>query len=340
MHRLLIALSLTACTATVRTAGPPPSEPAPPPPPPPAAPAPAPAPPPGPVATVPSPPSKHPAYLRALADLRHARAFLVRPAGVVAKWDESQAIKEIDLTIREIKQASIDDGKDLDDHPPVDQPTWGGRLERALELLRNAQADVNEAEDNPATRQLKTQALKHIETTEAFVQQGIADAKTIKEPVGAKPGAHPAYEAALGSLRQARALLERPAGAVDVKWDEHVAIRDIDTALGEIRKAHVDDGRPMTEHAPIDSKLVYRDRLREAVKQLQEAARDIEEREDNSWAKPDRHRAVEAIRRAEKATHEAMSDRKDDKADKADKKAEKREEKGEKKAEKKAAKGH
>ncbi|MBV8761694.1 MAG: hypothetical protein JO257_30650, partial [Deltaproteobacteria bacterium] len=143
----------------------------------------------------------------------------------------------------------------------------------------------------------------------------------------AAPPAHPAYMAAIQNLRNARAMLERPTGAADVKWDEHVAIRDIDDALHDIREARVDDGRPVTEHAPIESKLVYRDRLKQAEKELHEAARDLEEREDNFWAKKDRKHAIEAIRRAEKATREAMSDRKEDREEKREEKREERAEK-------------
>ena len=43
-------------------------------------------------------------------------------------------------------------------------------------------------------------------------------------------------------------------------------------------------GHPVTEHAPIENKLVYRDRLREALKLLGDAEKDLQEREDNSWA--------------------------------------------------------
>ena len=33
---------------------------------------------------------------------------------------EQRAIQEIDQAIQDIKRASIDDGKNLNDHPPVD----------------------------------------------------------------------------------------------------------------------------------------------------------------------------------------------------------------------------
>src|ERR1700677_4720348 len=64
----------------------------------------------------------HPAYLHALADLRDSRAHLERAgaASQTTAWDENVAIHEIDAAIGEIRQASIDDGKPLNDHPPVD----------------------------------------------------------------------------------------------------------------------------------------------------------------------------------------------------------------------------
>src|SRR5450432_3062803 len=78
-------------------------------------------------------PGKHPAYLHALEDLRAARANLERPASVQVKWDEKAAIHEIDEAIREIKEAAIDDGKNLADHPVIDvKLEWKGRLHGAL----------------------------------------------------------------------------------------------------------------------------------------------------------------------------------------------------------------
>ena len=110
-------------------------------------------------------PGHHPAYLHALADLRHARAHLERQGGDLEfRWDEQAAIREIDLAIREIREASIDDGKNLADHPPVDfKSDYFGRVHRSLELLRKARADCAEEEDNGFVRGLRNRALKHIE---------------------------------------------------------------------------------------------------------------------------------------------------------------------------------
>src|SRR6202795_4657240 len=91
------------------------------------------------ISAKPQPPKEHPAYLHALTDLRHARAHLQRPDGGELREQERKAIHEIDEAINEIKKAAMDDGRDLNDHPPVDaHMAWGGRLHRALELLDKA----------------------------------------------------------------------------------------------------------------------------------------------------------------------------------------------------------
>jgi hypothetical protein len=324
--RLLSMILLVGCTATVTTA-PPPAQPMPPPPPPaqPAPPPPvavAPAPPPPPPA--PMPPSKHPAYLHALSDLRTARSFLARPAKTTVKWDENRAIRELDAAISEIKRASIDDGKNLNDHPPPDAGMmWGDRLHKAREMSEQARRDVGEEEDNAFANGLKNRAIGHIDGAVRAIDDGIADAGAAAPPPPPPPAAHPAYMHALSDLRYARALLERPARP-DVKWDEQNGIREIDAAIGEIKQAAIDDGKPMGEHPPIDTKMNHRDRLREAMQLLNKSAHDIEEKEDNAWAKGVRGRAVGHIRNAEHAVHEAVEDRKEDR------KEEKREEKREK----------
>lgn len=123
-------------------------------------------------------PGKHPAYLHALTDLRHARGHLERPGNVMVKWDEKTAIHAIDDAIGEIKKAAIDDGKPLADHPPVDvKLDWSGRLHRALELLHKAKKDVSEEEDNDFARGLKRRAGEHIDRAINFVEQGIANSK-------------------------------------------------------------------------------------------------------------------------------------------------------------------
>jgi hypothetical protein len=127
----------------------------------------------------PPPPAVHPAYLHALSDLRSARFNLIRKGGdPTMRWDEAVAIAAIDRAIAEIKRASIDDGKNLDDHPPVDahEPRVG-RMHRALSALRAAHHDVNEEEDNAYAQGLKARAIRHIDEAIRLTEQGVAEAE-------------------------------------------------------------------------------------------------------------------------------------------------------------------
>ena len=65
-------------------------------------------------------PGKHPAYLHALSDLRDARAHLEHLSSDPVDREEEHAIANIDKAIAEIKHAAIKDGKDIQDHAPVD----------------------------------------------------------------------------------------------------------------------------------------------------------------------------------------------------------------------------
>ncbi len=119
---------------------------------------------------------EHPAYLHALTDLRHARAHLEKPAKPSVAWDEQGAISEIDKAIGEIKKASIDDGKDLNDHPPVDAGLdHAGRLHRAIELLRKARADIEKGEDDRWGNHLRARAFEHIDAAIRKTREAIHD---------------------------------------------------------------------------------------------------------------------------------------------------------------------
>jgi hypothetical protein len=113
----------------------------------------------------PAPQSRHPAYLHALTDLRAARWLVEhRPGDWAQTTDEVEAVRRIDAAINEIKHASIDDGKKLADHPPVDErPDHRGRVHEAVEYLRKARADVSGAESNGFANGLRDRAIGHID---------------------------------------------------------------------------------------------------------------------------------------------------------------------------------
>jgi len=109
-------------------------------------------------------PGKHPGYLHSLSDLRAARWFLYhQPGDSAVAGDEDVAITEIDAAIGELKRASIDDGKNLNDHPAADVKEHGSRLLKSIETLKKAHADIDGEEDNPDVRELRHRALEHID---------------------------------------------------------------------------------------------------------------------------------------------------------------------------------
>ena len=109
-------------------------------------------------------PGAHPGYLHSLSDLRAARWFLYHQQGdAKVSGNEDIAITEIDAAISEIKRASIDDGKDLNDHPSVDIQEHGSRLLKSIETLKKAHGDIDHEEDNPDVRELRHHALEHID---------------------------------------------------------------------------------------------------------------------------------------------------------------------------------
>jgi hypothetical protein len=121
-------------------------------------------------------PGQHPHYLHALSDLRDARANLQKRGGdPEMKWDENKAIADVDAAIGKIKAASIDDGKNLDDHPAVDAPDRKGRLHKALADLQTAREHVNKEEDNAFAQGLKARALRDIESAVMRTREGLCN---------------------------------------------------------------------------------------------------------------------------------------------------------------------
>jgi hypothetical protein len=271
------------------------------------------------VAPVRPAPARHPAYLHALEDLRHARAHLERPAAVTQRtaWDEAVAIREVDAAMREIHNAAIDDGRNPADHPPVDvRMDWAGRLHRSVELLRRARQDCAQEEDNPSVRGLQQRAIQHIDAAIAFVEQGIASnapvvvvapapapVVVVAPPPGPAPvvivqgpGQHPAYLHALQDLRHARGHLQRPAAVtMRTAWDEAIAIREIDAAIREINAAAINDGKNIADHPLIDARMDWRGRLHRTVELLRKARQDCMQEEDNPSVRGLQQRAIQHI---------------------------------------------
>jgi hypothetical protein len=105
----------------------------------------------------------HPAYLHALSNLRLMRAYLDRATADERIDDESLiAIDEIDSAIHEINIAAIDDGKNLQDHPPIDlHISRTDRFNRAIEAGNTALNEIK-SEDDTSLETLKHHTIDHI----------------------------------------------------------------------------------------------------------------------------------------------------------------------------------
>jgi hypothetical protein len=111
-------------------------------------------------------PGRHPGYLHALSDLRFARALLRVDYG-----DDWPAIHQVDEAIAEAKNAAIDDGKPLSDHPRVDAGLdRPGRLRKAIETLDAAERDMMQEEDNPAASEWRNRAVNHIREARKLIR--------------------------------------------------------------------------------------------------------------------------------------------------------------------------
>lgn len=117
----------------------------------------------------------HPYYLHALSDLRAARWMIEhRPGNWAQTTDEVEAVRRIDAAIGEIKKAAIDDGKNLEDHPKVDERNdHDGRLHVSLDFLRKARKDISHDEDNKFAQGLQSRAYAHIDGAITAVKKAV-----------------------------------------------------------------------------------------------------------------------------------------------------------------------
>ena len=122
------------------------------------------------------------------------------------------------------------------------------------------------------------------------------------------PGKHPLYLHALTDLRTARWLVEHRPGDAAVSGQEDVTITEIDAAIGEIKKAAIDDGKDIHDHEPLDATTDRPGRLHKALEILQKVHSDVAREEDDPMTKGLRNRAVRHIDVAIHATEHAIHD--------------------------------
>jgi hypothetical protein len=112
------------------------------------------------------------------------------------------------------------------------------------------------------------------------------------------PGPHPAYLHALTDLRAARHYLNDGWAWSPVKHDDDAAIREIDAAINEIKRAAIDDGKGLNDPFPIDTSLSPHNRFRKANELLWKVHNDLSRSEDVPESRGLRNRAIGHVDRA------------------------------------------
>jgi hypothetical protein len=110
---------------------------------------------------------RHPKYLHAMSNLRTAYWLIAHHEAndPAARPEENAALNLIGRAYQDLKDASIVDDKDIHDQPPANMNFWDhrGRLHHALDLLREARADINGEEEDPAARGFRHRAAEDID---------------------------------------------------------------------------------------------------------------------------------------------------------------------------------
>ena len=121
------------------------------------------------------------------------------------------------------------------------------------------------------------------------------------------PGKHPAYLHALTDLRAARWMLENRPGDAAVSRHEDAAITEIDKAIGEIKRAAIDDGKDLHDHPGPD--LADRPgRLHKALELLRQVHSEVAREEDDPMTQSLRNHAVGHINAAIHETERTIFD--------------------------------
>jgi hypothetical protein len=256
---------------------------------------------------------RHPAYLHARSDLRRATLFMRIPDEPNVNRDMAIALEHTEHAIHELDDAARWDRKDIEDHPPIDTHIGrGGRFREIIRLLESARRDIEHEEDNPIAREWRNRAFRNIDDAIAVVRKGGYD-KFRDEAMGAPPlpppmpAIHPAYLHAISDLRYARALLYRSDWG-PVMRDQRAAVDEIDHAIGEAKRAAIDDGKNPEDHPPIDRGLGWEGRFRKAMELLDSAERDLAQAETNGAAAGWRNAALGNVRNAKAFVGKAMRD--------------------------------
>jgi hypothetical protein len=119
---------------------------------------------------------------------------------------------------------------------------------------------------------------------------------------------HPAYLHALADLRAARWLINHhPGNDWKQSEDEAGAVRAIDGAINEIKHAAIDDHKDINDHVGAQEINERAGRLRKAAELLKRSREDVNQHEQNDFAKGLKDRALRQIDEALRYTQRAIA---------------------------------
>ena len=248
-------------------------------------------------------------------DLRAARGYLARPAGVQVKWDENRAIRR-DRRRDQRDQARVDrrrqdprrspDGRRL--HGVGRSPAEGARARRDR-ACRRQPGRGQRVRRRPARIARSATSIRAANAiNEGMTDAGSARRRRRRRRPLARRRSTP-RTSTRSPICALRAVLSRPAGRAIVKWDENRAIREIDAAIHEIKKASIDDGKNVEDHPPVDAAMVGVAACRSALELGRDRARRRQQEEDNGFAQRPQERAIGHMRSARsRAIHDGMAE--------------------------------
>jgi hypothetical protein len=116
----------------------------------------------------------HPHYIHARSDLAKARQLMQQPDEGNVMAQLRNAVNAVNSAIGEIDRAAVLDKKDMDDHPAVDTNLKClGKFREIFRLLRAAQTDIDQEEDNPNARPWRGRANGQINEARQYVKRAI-----------------------------------------------------------------------------------------------------------------------------------------------------------------------
>lgn len=119
--------------------------------------------------------AKHTYYLKALSDLKTARWLLVQHIdGKPMTHNEKEALRQINVIIRDINQASIGNSKGPDNQPKVQEGQDDAiRMQQCIEFLKKAKDDFSHEEDSKFAGGLRNRSIRNCDEIIKFVKRAV-----------------------------------------------------------------------------------------------------------------------------------------------------------------------